>query len=71
MAIQMTVKLVKELPDGSAIVTIDMNEETKEYLIGEGFLATIKRAVDTSESKVPDDVLFDVPLPTTKKRKSK
>ena len=68
MAIQMTVKMLKELPDGSAIVTIDMNEETKEYLIGEGFLATIKRALDTSESKIPDGIEL---APTKKKRKAK
>ena len=46
------VKMIKELDGGGAICTLDMDEETKEYLIGEGFLTVIRRALDTSESYV-------------------
>jgi len=47
-----SVKVIKELKDGGAICTLDMDEEAKEYLIGEGFLAVIRRALDSSESYV-------------------
>ena len=46
------VKMIKELEDGSAICTLEMDEETKEFLIGEGFLTIIKRALETSESYI-------------------
>ena len=49
-----TVKMIKELEDGSAIVSIDMDKDAKEYLIGEGFLAVIKCALENSESHVKD-----------------
>jgi hypothetical protein len=52
MLMDIQVKLVKELKDGGAICTLDMDEEAKEYLIGEGFLAVIRRALDSSESYV-------------------
>ena len=45
-------KMIKELPDGSAIVTIDLDEDAKEFLIGEGFLVVIKRALESSESYI-------------------
>lgn len=51
------VKMIKELEDGSAICTIDMDEEAKEYLIGEGFLTVIRRALETSESAVKPEML--------------
>jgi hypothetical protein len=51
------VKMIKELEGGGAICTLDMDEETKEYLIGEGFLAIIKRALLTSESYLKPEML--------------
>ena len=45
-------KMIKELSDGSAIVTIDLDEEAKEFLIGEGFLTVIKRALESSQSYI-------------------
>lgn len=45
-------KVIKELPDGSAIVTIDLDEDAKEFLIGEGFLVVIKRALESSQSYI-------------------
>ena len=51
------VKMIKELEDGGAICTLDMDNEAKEYLIGEGFLTVIKRALETSESYVKPELL--------------
>jgi len=51
------VKMIRELEDGSAICILDMDEQAKEYLIGEGFLAVIKRALETSESYVKPEML--------------
>ena len=48
-------KMIKELPDGSAIVTIDLDEDAKEFLIGEGFLVVIKRALAASETYISPD----------------
>jgi hypothetical protein len=45
-------KMIKELPDGSAIVTIDLDEDAKEFLIGEGFLTVVKRSLASSESYI-------------------
>lgn len=52
-----TVEKLKELPDGSAICTLDMDKEAVQYLIGEGFLTVIRRALETSESAVKPDML--------------
>lgn len=52
-----TVETLKELPDGSAICTLDMDKEAVQYLIGEGFLTVIKRALETSESAVKPEML--------------
>lgn len=46
------VKMIKELEDGSAICTLEMDEETKEFLIGEGFLTIMKRSLASSESYI-------------------
>jgi hypothetical protein len=48
-------KMIKELPDGSAIITIDLDEDAKEFLISEGFLAVVKRSLASSESYVPKE----------------
>jgi len=34
-----------------------MDEDAKEYLIGEGFLTVIRRALETSESHVKPELL--------------
>jgi hypothetical protein len=54
---ELTVKVIKELDDGGAICTLDMDRETVEYLIGEGFLAVLKRSLDTSESRIKPELL--------------
>lgn len=52
-----TVEMIKELPDGSAICTLDLDKEAVQYLIGEGFLTIIKRALNSSESHVKPELL--------------
>ena len=54
------VKMIKELTDGSAICTLDMDEEAKEFLIGEGFLTILKRSLETSESFIKPSMLEEV-----------
>ena len=52
-----TVKVIKELDDGGAICTLDMDKEAVQYLIGEGFLTVLRRALDSSESHIKSEVL--------------
>ena len=66
-----TVKMIKELEDGSAIVSIDMDKDAKEYLIGEGFLVVIERALKSSESVIKEGMLDVIEVTPKKKRKSK
>jgi len=51
------VKVIKELDDGGAICTLDMGKEEVQYLIGEGFLAVMRRAIASSESFVKPEML--------------
>lgn len=48
------VEKMKELDDGSAIVWLQMDPESKDFFIGEGFLAVLKRSLGTSESYVKE-----------------
>jgi hypothetical protein len=52
-----TVKVIKELEDGGAICTLDMDKEAVQFLIGEGFLTVLKRALDSSESHIKPKIL--------------
>jgi len=45
-------KLIKENKDGSAIVELDLDRQAKDWLIGEGFLYVLNKALDMSESCV-------------------
>jgi hypothetical protein len=45
-------KLIKELSDGSAIVSIEVDEEAKDWLIGEGFTVVLKEAIKHSKTFV-------------------
>ena len=51
------VKMIKELEDGGAICMLDMDNEAKEYLLGEGFLTILKRAIASSESHIKPEML--------------
>jgi hypothetical protein len=66
-----TVKMIKELEDGSAIVSIEMDKDAKEYLIGEGFLVVIERALKSSEVVIKEGMLEGIEVTPKKKRKSK
>ena len=57
-------KLIKELDNGSAIVSIEMDEEAKDWLIGEGFTVVLKEALKNSKTYISSD---DVKRITTKK----
>ena len=52
-----TVEMLKELPDGSALCTLELDKEAVQFLIGEGFLTVIRRAIDSSESFVKPELL--------------
>jgi hypothetical protein len=53
---ELSINLFKELPDGSAIVELTLDNKAKEYLIGEGFLAILKRSIASSESYVQPEI---------------
>jgi hypothetical protein len=50
-------KLIKELPDGSAIVSLEMDEEAKDWLLGEGFIFVLKEAIARSKTRVKPEML--------------
>ena len=50
-------KLIKELEDGSAIVSMEMDVEAKDWLIGEGFIAVLKEAIKMSKTYVSPEML--------------
>jgi hypothetical protein len=62
---QIKVEKMKELEDGSAIVWLEMSPEAKDFFIGEGFLAVLKRSIATSESYVKEK---ENVKPTSKKK---
>ena len=43
-------KLRKERKDGSAICELDLDKEAKDWLIGEGFVSVLSKALGMSES---------------------
>ena len=40
----------KERKDGSAICELDLDREAKDWLIGEGFVSVLSKALSMSES---------------------
>ena len=50
-------KLLKELDDGSAIISLEMDQEAKDWLIGEGFLVVMQEAIKNSKSYVSPEML--------------
>lgn len=57
-------KLIKELDNGSAIVSIEMDEEAKDWLIGEGFITVLKESLKNSKTYISSD---DIKRITAKK----
>ena len=45
-------KLVKELPDGSAIIMVDADAEAREMLIAHGFVDIVKKIVKESKTYI-------------------
>jgi hypothetical protein len=43
-------KILKERKDGSAICELDLDREAKDWLIGEGFLYVLSKALGMSEA---------------------
>ena len=58
-------KLIRELDNGSAIVSIEMDEEAKDWLIGEGFIVVLKESLKNSKTYISND---DVKRITAKKK---
>lgn len=61
-------KLIKELANGGAIVSIEMDEEAKDWLIGEGFTVVLKESLKNSKTYISSD---DVKRITAKKNTPK
>jgi len=63
-------KLIKELADGGAIVSIELDEEAKDWLIGEGFITVLKESIKNSKTRVTPEML-NKPKATKKVAKKK
>jgi hypothetical protein len=50
-------KLIKELDNGSAIVSMELDEEAKDWLIGEGFTVVLQEAIKLSKTHVTPEIL--------------
>ena len=70
-------EIQEELPDGSAIAKLTLDNEAKEFLIGEGMLAVLRKAITNSESWLGNkeikteelEVILDAAKPKGRKRK--
>ena len=60
-------KLIKELPDGSAIVSLEIDEEAKDWLLSEGFIAVLKEAIALSKTNVTPEMLKAAKIKAKKK----
>ena len=47
-------KLIKELDNGGAIVSIDMDEEAKDFLISEGFIKVLGESLKNSKTYISE-----------------
>lgn len=57
---QIKCKLLKELPDGSAIVSLELDEDAKDWLIGEGFSVVAERAIALSKTYLKPEQLKQI-----------
>jgi hypothetical protein len=57
-------KLLKELDNGGAIVSMELDEDAKDWLIGEGFITVLKESLKNSKTYISAD---DVKRITAKK----
>ena len=61
-------KLLKELDGGGAIVSIDMDQEAKDWLISEGFIKVLGESLKNSKTYISE---ADVKRIVAKKTKPK
>jgi hypothetical protein len=57
-------KLLKELDNGGAIVSMELDEDAKDWLIGEGFIKVLQESLKNSKTYISAD---DVKRITAKK----
>jgi hypothetical protein len=57
-------KLLKELDNGGAIVSMELDEDAKDWLIGEGFIKVLQESLKNSKTYISAD---DVKRLTSKK----
>jgi hypothetical protein len=60
-------KLVKELPDGSAIIMVDADTEAREMLIAHGFVDLVKKVVKESKTYINKKEVAKLTAKKTKK----
>lgn len=60
-------KLVKELPDGSAIIMVDADAEAREMLIAHGFVDIVKEIVKQSKKYISKENVTKLTKTPTKK----
>ena len=71
---KITIKVVKELPDGSADVELDYDQEALNYLIERGINALLVEAImteQTGELYGISDILGTLPQKSSKRRSNK
>ena len=60
-------KLVKELPDGSAIIMVDADAEAREMLIAHGFVDIVKEIVKQSKKYISKENVTNLTKTPVKK----
>ena len=71
---KITIKVVKELPDGSADVELDYDQEALEFMIERGLNALLVEAImteQTGELYGISDILGTLPKKGSKRRSNK
>ena len=71
---KITIKVVKELPDGSADVELDYDQEALEFMIERGLNALLVEAImteQTGELYGISDILGTLPKKSGKRRSNK
>ena len=71
---KITIKVVKELPDGSADVALDYDKEALEFMIEKGINAILVEAImtkETGELYGISDILGTLPKKSSKRRSNK
>jgi hypothetical protein len=56
---EITAKIIKENEDGSAVCELNCDRDAVQFLIGEGFIAVIRRALESSESYLEENIVLE------------